>query len=175
MVFRKLFALGRLSANNICVSDYLYVEPKILYGLQRRGPSSFNSVQDSGAEFGKKLWLEFIDKLVALDISLNGNMFGISWPADEAVPPQEIHYFCGLELSEPITELEAFRLEGGNYFEYFCDVPADDIDLAFQEAYTKAMPASGFSARDGQHIEIYGEEYDPNSDRALFRILIPVE
>lgn len=157
------------------MQDFLYVEPTILYGLQARGPSSFNAVPGSGAEFGKKLWLKFIDKLVSLDISLNADMYGISWPADEAVPPQEIHYFCGLEFAEPISELEAFSLEGGNYFEYFCDVPADDIDLAFQEAYTIAMPASGLSARDGQHIEIYGEEYDPNSDRAQFRILIPVE
>lgn len=155
--------------------NYSQVEPTTLYGLIGKGPSSFNSVPGSGAEFGKKLWREFVEKLGDLNISLSENMFGVSWPADDQVPPQEIYYFCGLELSEPTSELAALTLEGGNYFEFSCDVLAEEIDLAFHEAYTKALPASGFVGREGQHIEIYGAEYDPNSDRAKFRILIPVE
>ena len=101
-------------------------------------------------------------------------MYGVSWPADANVPPQHVHYFCGIEA---VTELEGFeplQLEGGLYFQYNCEVLAVDMDKGFQNAYMVAMPESGFQGREGQHLEIYGDEYDPDSPIARFRILIPV-
>jgi predicted transcriptional regulator YdeE len=48
------------------------------------------------------------------------------------------------------------------------------MDKGFQDAYMNAFPASGLKSREGQHLEIYGAEYDPDSPIAKFRILIPV-
>lgn len=151
------------------------ITPTKLYGLQRVGPSSFNDVENSGAEFSKELWLEFIGALINKDIPFDGDLYGISWPADTNTPPQEVFYFCGLESQTPIDGFDELELTGGNYLEVACDVPAESIDSAFHQAYMVDMPASGLQGRDGQHIEIYGDEYDPNSDRARFRILIPIK
>ncbi len=153
----------------------LFIQPTVLYGIGRQGPSSFNEVEGSGADFGQKLWLEFIDHLVRNGVALDGELYGVSWPADELVPPQQINYFCGLESADPLPFLETLQLDGGNYFVYHCDVPANALDSGFQDAYMRALPESGLRSRPGQHLEIYGDEYDPNSDRARFRILIPVE
>ena len=151
------------------------IKPIRLYGIGSIGPSSFNEAKGSGADFGKKLWLEFIDRLVKQGVALDVDMYGISWPADEAIPPQQIHYFCGIESSVPLENLDTLDLDGGRYFVYHCDAPADDLDQGFQDAYMRAFPESELHGRHGQHIEIYGDEYDPQSDRAKFRILIPVE
>ena len=157
------------------MANRVHIEPKRLLGIQGTGPSSFNEEENSGAEFGKFLWGQFIGKLEANHISLDRTMYGVSWPADDLTPPQYVYYFCGFESTEDFQGLTELSLEGGNYFEYNCEVPAVDIDKGFQDAYMKAMPASGLKEREGQHIEIYGEDYDPASPIAKFKILIPVE
>lgn len=145
-----------------------------LRGIQRTGPSSFNDDAGSGANFSATLWFEFIDELMRLGVSLDQVMYGVSWPADDRVPPQQITYFCGYESDEEVPELSTLRVEGGNYFDFHCVVPAHDLDAGFREAYMSAMPASGLAPREGQHLEIYGDEYDPSAEIARFRILIPV-
>jgi predicted transcriptional regulator YdeE len=156
------------------MTNILKIEPKRLMGILAKGPSSFNEEANSGAKFSEQLWREFIGKVVLAGISLDRDMYGVSWPADENTPPQQVWYFCGFESEEDVPGLEPLNLQGGNYFQYHAEVLAVDIDKAFQEAYMKAMPASGLKGREGQHLEIYGEEYDPDSPTARFRILIPV-
>ena len=148
---------------------------KSLIGIQAIGPSSFNDNKNSGAVFGANLWRKFIESLIERNLPLNQVMYGVSWPADELTPPQEIHYFCGIESIKKIEGLTTLKLEGGEYFEYKCEVPADEMDRGFQEAYMYAFPQSGLEGREGQHLEIYGEDYDPNSPIANFTILIPVK
>lgn len=157
------------------MTNKVQIEPKRLIGIQATGPSSFNPVENSGAKFGEQLWHEFIEKVVNADISLDRDMYGVSWPADENTPPSQIHYFCGFESDQSLDGFATLELDGGNYFEYLCEVLAVDIDKGFQEAYLSAMPASGLKAREGQHLEIYGVEYDPDSPIAKFRIYIPVQ
>ena len=157
------------------MTSKLHLEQRNLVGIQAKGPSSFNEVEQSGSKFSEQLWREFIGKLVESGISLDRDMYGVSWPADDSSPPQYVNYFCGFESDRDEKGLIALKLEGGNYFQYNCEVLAVDIDKGFKEAYMNAMPNSGLKGRQGQHLEIYGEEYDPDSPTARFRILIPVE
>lgn len=151
------------------------VQPKVLIGLQEVGPSSFNVDESSGQAFGEKLWYRFIDVLVKNSIGMDQVMYGVSWPADDQIPPQMIHYFCGIEFDSDIEGLTKLDLEGGNYFDYKCEVDAKKLDDGFRDAYMDAFPASGFVGRVGQHIELYEADYDPTSEIAKFHILIPVE
>ena len=66
-------------------------------------------------------------------------------------------------------------LEGGNYFEYKYVGAAADIDKGFLRAYAKELPASGLNSREGQHLELYGADYDPQAPIIKFSILIPVK
>jgi predicted transcriptional regulator YdeE len=145
-----------------------------LVGIQRTGPSSFNQ-SESGSDFAAKLWFEFIDSIQELGIDLGRDMYGVSWPADDQTPPQQVHYFAGFISDENFDGLTALSVPSGNYFDYSCEVPANNLDSGFHDAYVKAMPASGLVPREGLHLEIYGDEYDPTSDIARFRILIPVQ
>lgn len=148
--------------------------PKMrMLGILRKGPSSFN-VNGQGTEFAGEIWREFIDQLLQAGVPLNQDLYGVSWPADDSTPPQEIYYFCGFASSEVLPGFEELHFEGGNYFEYRCEVPANDLDAGFQAAYLDALPKSGLEPREGQHLELYGDEYDPQSPIARFRILIPV-
>ena len=146
-----------------------------LCGIQAKGPSSFNDIEKSGAEFSSGLWHQLIEKMIQAEIPLDGLMYGVSWPADDLTPPQEVFYFCGFESESAVAGFDSLLLDGGNYFEYKCEVPATELDKGFQEAYMVAMPASGLQGRDGQHIELYGVEYDPESPIAKFTVLIPVK
>lgn len=157
------------------MSEITYVPAKLLYGTLNKGPSSFNVEEGSGAQFASNSWHAFVDKLIAHGVPLDQEQFGVSWPADNQVPPQEIYYFCGVEYGANSEDFEQFKVEGGNYFAYGCKVPQQNLDQGFQEAYMVALPASGLTPREGQHLEIYGSEYDPNSPIARFQILIPVK
>ena len=144
-------------------------------GIREIGPSSFNKSENAGADFGNKLWHLFIDKVIDAGISLDQDMYGVSWPADEQTPPQMINYFCGFKSEGDIEGFDSLLIDGGNYFEYRYEGLAVDIDKGFQDAYMSAFPKSGLKGRVGQHLEIYGEEYDPNAPISIFRILIPAE
>ena len=151
------------------------IHPTSLCGIQAKGPSSFNDVEQSGAKFSSDLWHQLIEKMIEADLPLDGLMYGVSWPADSNIPPQEVYYFCGFESTDKIEGFESLKLVGGNYFEYRYEGYAVDIDKGFQDAYMNAFPTSGLKGRAGQHLEIYGEEYDPNAPISIFKILIPAE
>jgi predicted transcriptional regulator YdeE len=145
------------------MTNLVQIAPFKVAGIQRTGPSSFNSTENSGSEFGNQLWHEFIAKVIEAGISLEQDMFGISWPADELTPPQTITYFCGFKSDTQVEGFELLEVEGGNYFEYRYEGFAVDIDKGFKDAYMSAFPKSGLKGKSGQHLEIYGEEYDPNA------------
>ena len=157
------------------MSDLVKVEPFRVCGVQKTGPSSFNSTENAGSDFSNKLWHAFIDKVIASGIPLDQDMYGASWPADDQTPPQLITYFCGFKSDEAVAGFETLQIDGGNYFEYRYEGYAVDIDKGFQDAYINAFPSSGLKSRAGQHLEIYGEEYDPNAPISIFKILIPTE
>lgn len=157
------------------MSGLVNIAPFKLAGIQKIGPSSFNDAENAGADFGNKLWHEFIDKVIASGIALDQDMYGVSWPADDHTPPQLITYFCGFKSDANVQGFETLYVEGGNYFEYRYEGFAVDIDKGFQDAYMSAFPASGLKGRAGQHLEIYGDEYDPDAPISIFKILIPAE
>lgn len=157
------------------MSSLVRIAPFKLAGIEKTGPSSFNVEENAGGNFSNNLWHEFIDKVIAAGLSLEQDMYGVSWPADDQTPPQVISYFCGFKSDNEVEGFETLDVKGGNYFEYRYEGFAVDIDKGFQAAYMNAFPASGLKGRIGQHLEIYGEEYDPNAPISIFKILIPVE
>ena len=157
------------------MTNSINVAPFKVYGIQSTGPSIFNQEENAGAEFSSKIWHEFIDRVIAAGISLDQDMYGISWPADENMPPQVVTYFCGFKSDFDVGGFESLRIDGGNYFEYRYEGYVVDIEKGFEDAYMNAFPSSGLKGRTGQHIEIYGDEYDPNAPISIFKILIPTE
>lgn len=154
--------------------DLVRVPQKTLFGIQEVVPSSFND-SENAAEASERLWRRFIDAISQAGAPLNVEMYGVSWPADEQTPPQYVHYFCGFEYPCTFEAMTQLTLEGGDYFSFRYEGPATTIDEGFREAYLEALPASGLTSRSGQHLEIYGDEYDPSAEIAVFQILIPVK
>ena len=153
----------------------IQIAPFKVCGIMQTGPSSFNNDTDAGADFSSKIWHEFIEKVISSGVRLDQDMYGISWPADDQTPPQLITYFCGFKSEVDIEGFDTLQIDGGNYFEYRYEGFVVDIQKGFQNAYLNSFPNSGLKARDGQHIEIYGDEYDPDSPISIFKILIPAE
>ena len=123
------------------------------------------------------MWKKLIPQMITANLNLEREMYGVSWPADDQTPPQLINYFVGfVDASEkyPDNFRELF-LEGGNYFEYKYVGAAADIDKGFLRAYTEELSASGLNSREGQHLELYGADYDPQAPIIKFSILIPVK
>ena len=153
------------------------LSPKTLVGIKRIGPSSFNNNEGSGGQFAAQVWQEFIPMVIAAGLSPQRVMYGVSWPADELSPPQNVHYFAGFEPDGEVVPagMEELQLTGGNYFTYVYVGDIQKIDEGFLNAYNEAFPASGLIGREGQHLEIYPEDYDPSAEAITFQILIPVQ
>lgn len=157
-------------------SKKVFIAPTTLVGIQEIGPSSFNQQMD-GSDFGAALWKKLFSMLGEINLPLSEKMYGVSWPADNLTPPDVIHFFVGFEKKDrelPGTFI-SLNLEGGNYFAYQYSGPISAIDDAYQKAYLEALPQSGFSGREGQHLELYEAEVDLNSPEITFTILIPVQ
>ena len=80
------------------------VTPKTLVGIKRIGPSSFNENEGTGGQFAAQVWQEFIPLVITAGLSPQRVMYGVSWPADEFTPPQNVHYFAGFE---PVVIIDA--------------------------------------------------------------------
>ena len=148
-----------------------------LSGIQKIGPSSFNDEANAGAKFGDSMWQKFIPMVTGAGLSLERKMYGVSWPADENAPPQLINYFVGFETPDDFSgpEFESFTVPGGGYFQYQYSGSMQNVDHGFNDAYVNALPASGLIPRQGLHLELYPEYYDPTAFEVTFEILIPVE
>jgi predicted transcriptional regulator YdeE len=157
------------------MSESINIKPFKVYGIQDTGPSTFNHDSKAGADFSSKLWHEFIDKVLSSGVALDQDMYGISWPADDQTPPQQVTYFCGFKSDFDVYGFESLQIDGGNFFEYRYEGYVVDIVEGFHDAYMQAFPSSGLKPRAGQHIEIYGDEYDPDSPISIFKIMIPTE
>lgn len=147
-----------------------------LVGLQAVGASSFAADPDAGKKFADSMWLRLIPAMIEAGLPIERAMFGVSWPADDLTPPQEVHYFVGYaKTAEPVPgEFVELALEGGSYFEYVYMGAPSAIDTGFTDAYMSAMPASGFQGREGQHLELYPDDYNPQAETITFKILIPI-
>ena len=161
----------------LLTKSMIKIEPFTIVGISEIGPSSFNNSEGSGAKFADTVWQKFIPMVLNAGLSSQRVMYGVSWPADANVPPQEIHYFAGFELKpgEPSAGFKSLDITGGNYFAHTYIGSMANIDLGFMDAYTVALPGSGLSNREGQHLEVYPANYDPAAPEITFQILIPVE
>ena len=148
-----------------------------IVGIQSTGPSSFSDQSEPGQKFGERSWQSLVATMLENGLSLHREMFGVSWPADEHTPPQQVHYFTGFEPveGEDYSAFSEIDIETGAFFEYIYTGSPHKIDAGFIAAYTQALPESGLTPRSGQHLEMYADDYMPDAEVVSFRILIPVE
>jgi predicted transcriptional regulator YdeE len=150
---------------------------KSLIGIQSTGPSSFSDSSEPGQKFGERAWQQLVAVMLEQGLTVQRELFGVSWPADESVPPQQIHYFTGFEPQggEDRSVFASLDIQQGAFFEYVYIGSPHDIDAGFINAYMTEMPNSGLTPRAGQHVEHYSDDYSPMAEVVSFRILIPVE
>jgi predicted transcriptional regulator YdeE len=143
-------------------------------GIRSVIPSSFDPT-NTQTEWQVR---ELFDRLTrGLFESLNFQpsvLYGISEPADTATPPLTIHYFAGVESDRSIGGFDELLLPPGKYFSVTFRGPVSEIDTAIREIYGGELERSGLHVREGLHLEIYDERFDPNSPNSEIDILIPV-
>jgi predicted transcriptional regulator YdeE len=108
-------------------------------------------------------------------ISHSGELFGISIPADNETPPMTISYFAGIESDiSADDDFDELEVEPGNYFAVTYEGPMSTFDEAVVEIYGPLFSSTGHHVRDGKHLEIYGEAFNPDSDDSRMDVLIPI-
>jgi len=118
-------------------------------------PSSFNPDHDPD---GAQIQSLFQNLRGALDAAglLYHELVGISFPADELLPPQHIHYVAALAHDNAVIDgMTEVIVPAGDYFVATYQGPLITFDAAVNDFYMTLVPASGYAPRDGYHLEKY--------------------
>ena len=147
-----------------------------LVGVRTTTPSSFTNEVSLDpwpvGELFRSLSLTFTEH----DVIEPEIRYGVSWPADQNVPPLVVHYFAGVESATDFGDsFESLIVPAGNYFAVTFRGSLQEMDSAFQQAYGEVIEGSGLLQRDGLHLEMYDGRFDATSERSEMEILIPVQ
>jgi len=102
-------------------------------------------------------------------------VFGITSPADDAVPPQLIRYLAGIPAPDDYSgQLADITVAPGAYFAVTYEGTITNFDDAVGEIYGDVFNQSGYQFRDGLHLEMYPSDWDPQNAHSRMDVLIPI-
>ncbi len=137
------------------------------------------NVEASFADRGlDELWKSLQRRIGELDVTPSGEWYGVSWPADDSVPPMIMHYLAGLVIPEAMALPEGFSdvvVPGGNYLFFTHQGPIENIGESMREAYLEYLPSSNLRVRRAPHLEFYDENFVSHEPDGEMYILIPIE
>ena len=149
-----------------------------LAGFQIVTPTSFNRTDLSNRESIPKLWQDFWKRYPELGVDARGVCYAAATPVDGSeYPPMYINYFAGVEVPSDLQLPDGFletHVPAGNYLHYTHQGPFEMLAKSFRQAYLEWLPTSGFTVREGQHLEFYTPKFDPSRNDCEMEILIPV-
>ena len=83
---------------------------------------------------------------------------GITTPADDQVPPQQIHYVAAVTSQSAAalpSGLTDFTIDEGWYAVFEYEGPHEGLDEFYRATYIEQLPQLGLATRVGQHLERY--------------------
>lgn len=124
------------------------------------------------------IWKKFMIRRNEITNRISDKLFSLQIYPENFTPNES---FTKYALAEVVDfdripdDFETFELKGGKYLVFTYKGKAENGPEIFNYIFQKFIPENNFEVDDRPHFEIFGEDYNPNSDSAQEEIWIPVK
>lgn len=146
------------------------IEPKKLIGF-----GITTSFQDDKTPV---VWRKFMMRRSEITNRISSQLFSLQIYPENFTPDQSFTKYALAEVSDfdhiP-DDFESFELESGKYLVFNYKGKAENGPEIFRYIFQNVIPEHQFEIDNRPHFEIFGDDYDPNSDFAEEEIWVPVK
>ncbi len=124
------------------------------------------------------IWKKFMIKRNEIVNRISNQLFSLQIYPENFTPNQTFIKYALAEVSdfENISEeFETFELESGKYLVFNYKGKAENGLEIFRYIFQNFIPENQFEVDNRPHFEIFGDDYNPNSDSAEEEIWIPIK
>lgn len=171
--------------------DHLYgrmnMEPRFekidemkMIGLETRF-ISIRSPEKNNHVVIPKLWDDFIKRAHEIKGRKGAIDFGVCSALGQEQAkshPDECFYLAGAEvrdLNEIPPGMLAMKIPAGQYAIFSHKGKLDKLEHTMNYIFGSWLPKSGKKLRDAPDLEVYGDRFDPKSEKSEFDIYIPIQ
>ena len=146
------------------------IEPKKLAGF-----SILTSFQEDKTPI---VWRQLMMRRNEITDRISDQLFSLQIYPENFSPNQSFRKYALAEVSnfENIpNDFETFELESGKYLVFNYKGKTENGPELFDYIFQNFIHENNFKVDDRPHFEIFGEDYNPNSDSAEEEIWIPIK
>lgn len=139
------------------------------------GFSTSTSFQDDKTPV---LWRQFMMRRKEISNRISNQLFSLQIYPENFTPDQNFRKYALAEVSDfdniP-NDFDTFELESGKYLVFSYKGKAKNAPQIFSSLFQNFIPENQFEVDNRPHFEIFGDDYNPNSDFAEEAIWIPIK
>lgn len=163
------------------INTNLSLEPTVVLKPRRRliGMNTMFYGSDSDKNnFALKLptlWGEFLPRLHEVEGTLGTNCYGAIQHVSES--SDQLSYVAGIEVEASATipaGMVEFFVPESRYAIFTHDGPVPQLDNTVNYIYSNWLLGSDYQHSYGPDLEVYGPQYDPNSNTSVMHYAIPL-
>lgn len=124
------------------------------------------------------VWRQFMMRRNEIFNRISNQLFSLQIYPENFAPNQSFRKFALAEVSDfenVPKEFETFELESGKYLVFNYKGKAENGPEIFRYIFQNFIPENQFEVDNRPHFEIFGDDYNPNSDSAEEEIWIPIK
>jgi predicted transcriptional regulator YdeE len=121
-----------------------------------------------------QLWIQLMQ-------SVGDDFYNANWSVgvmSDAEDGNKMNYLAGMRLSDRDGQrdgMDVIELRGGKYVACEHVGSIDGLGATTGWFYGEYLPTSAWKIRNGYHLEIYDERFNPDSDDSVMLICAPVQ
>ncbi|MBV9490420.1 MAG: AraC family transcriptional regulator [Verrucomicrobia bacterium] len=120
-------------------------------------------------------WQRFVPYLGTLPGQVGRKAYGVCYNSDET---GSFDYLCGVEVASPVglpPELSSVSIPEQHYAVFAHRGPLSRLGETFAAIWNQWLPGSGHQAAESPSLEVYPEEFDPQTNPAGVEIWLPIK
>lgn len=124
------------------------------------------------------IWRKFMMRRNEISNRISNQLFSLQIYPENFTPNQTFKKYALAEVFDfeniP-NDFETFELESGKYLVFNYKGKAENGPEIFRYLFQNFIPENQFEIDNRPHFEIFGDDYNPNSDSAEEEIWIPIK
>ena len=124
------------------------------------------------------VWRQFMMRRNEIVNRISTQLFSLQIYTENFTPNQTFIKYALAEVSDfenVPNEFETFKLESGKYLVFNYKGKAENGPEIFRYIFQNFIPENQFEVDSRPHFEIFGDDYNPNSDSTEEEIWIPIK
>lgn len=124
------------------------------------------------------IWKKFMLRRNEIANRISNQLFSLQIYPENFTPNQSFRKYALAEVSDfdniP-NDFESFELGSGKYLVFNYKGKAENGPEIFRHIFQNFIPENQFEIDNRPHFEIFGDDYNPNTDSAEEEIWIPIK